>query len=193
MRIELRELQRRLRITTIYVTHDQAEALFLSHRVAVMQNGRIVQEGRPRDLYASPVSGFVADFVGDATFLEGEVIEGGMRALGGSVRCAVSEALAPGARALLVLRPERIFVRDAPSGAPNEFPGTLRVAAFLGDHLDCIVDVAGTQLRARAHPTAELRRDQRVWVELPPEHCLAMPDDGWRPRALTRTFDEDES
>src|SRR5205823_12558032 len=62
MRIELRELQRRLRITTIYVTHDQAEALFLSHRVAVMQNGRIAQEGRPRDLYASPSSGFVADF-----------------------------------------------------------------------------------------------------------------------------------
>jgi iron(III) transport system ATP-binding protein len=193
MRIELRELQRRLRITTIYVTHDQAEALFLSHRVAVMQNGRIVQEGRPRDLYASPASGFVADFVGDATFVPGEVIEGGIRALGGSVRCAVSEALAPGARALLVLRPERILVRDAPSGGPNEFPGRLRVAAFLGDHLDCVVDVAGMQLRARAHPTAELRRDQRVWVEIPPEHCLAIPDDGWRPRALTRTFDEDET
>ncbi|TMC70362.1 MAG: ABC transporter ATP-binding protein [Chloroflexi bacterium] len=193
MRVELRELQRRLRITTIYVTHDQAEALFLSHRVAVMQNGRIVQEGRPRDLYASPASGFVADFVGDATFLPGEVIAGGVQALGGSVRCALSEALAPGAKALLVVRPERVFVRGAPVGAPNEFAGTLRVAAFLGDHLDCVVDVAGTELRARAHPTAELRRDQRVWVELPPEHCLAIPDDGWRPRAFARTFDEDDT
>ena len=193
MRIELRELQRRLRITTVYVTHDQAEALFLSHRVAVMQNGRIVQEGRPRDIYASPSSGFVADFVGDATFVPGEVVEGGVRALGGIVRCALSEAVAAGTRALLVLRPERIFVHAAARGEPNEFAGTLRVAAFLGDHLDCVVDVAGTELRARAHPTAELGRDQRVWVELPPEHCLAIPDDGWRPRTLARTFDDDES
>ncbi|HEV8536920.1 MAG TPA: ABC transporter ATP-binding protein [Candidatus Limnocylindria bacterium] len=193
MRIELRELQRRLRITTVYVTHDQGEALFLSHRVAVMQNGRIVQEGRPRDLYASPASGFVADFVGDATFVPGEVIDGGVRALGGTVDCTLSEALAPGEKALLVLRPERVVVRAAPSGAANEFAATLRVAAFLGDHLDCVVDVAGTELRARAHPTAELRREQRVWVELPPEHCLAIPDDGWRPRTLTRTFDDEET
>jgi iron(III) transport system ATP-binding protein len=193
MRIELRELQRRLRITTIYVTHDQGEALFLSHRVAVMESGHIVQEGRPRDLYTSPASGFVADFVGDATFLPGEVVAGGVRALGGMVSCALSEALAPGAKALLVLRPERVVVRAAPTGSANEFAGTVRIAAFLGDHLDCVVDVAGTELRARAHPTAELRREQRVWVELPPEHCLAIPDDGWRPRTLTRTFDDEES
>jgi iron(III) transport system ATP-binding protein len=193
MRIELRELQRRLRITTVYVTHDQAEALFLSHRVAVMQDGRIVQEGRPKDLYASPASPFVADFVGDATFLPGEVTEGGVRALGGVVRCALSEALAPGAKALLVLRPERLVVRQAPTGAPNEFAGTLRIAAFLGDRQDCVVEVAGTQLRARAAPTAELRRDQRVWIELPPDLCLAIPDDGWRPRELARTFDDEDS
>jgi iron(III) transport system ATP-binding protein len=193
MRVELRDLQRRLRITTVYVTHDQGEALFLSHRVAVMQNGHIVQEARPRDLYSSPASGFVADFVGDATFLPGEVVDGGVRALGGTVRCALSEALTPGAKALLVLRPERVVVREAPARVPNEFPGTLRVAAFLGDHLDCVVDVAGMELRARAHPAAELRREQRVWVELPPEHCLAIPDDGWRPRTLVRSFDEDES
>jgi iron(III) transport system ATP-binding protein len=193
MRIELRELQRRLRITTVYVTHDQAEALFLSHRIAVMQDGHIVQEGRPKDLYASPASGFVADFVGDATFLPGEVTAGGVRALGGTVRCALSEALAPGAKALLVLRPERLIVRERQAGVPNEFAGTLRIAAFLGDHQDCIVDIAGTQLRARAQPTADLRREQRVWVELPPDLCLAIPDDGWRPRELARTFDEDES
>ena len=192
MRIDLRELQRRLEITTVYVTHDQAEALFLSHRVAVMRDGRVAQEGRPRDLYASPSSPFVADFVGDATFLPGEVIEGGVRALGGVVRCALSEALTPGASALLVLRPERLVVRGSPLGAANEFAGTLRVAAFLGDHLDCIVDIAGTTVRARAHPTADLRREQRVWVELPTEHCLAIPDDGWRPRALARSFEEDE-
>ena len=191
MRIELRELQRRLGITTVYVTHDQAEALFLSHRVAVMQSGRIVQEGRPRELYASPASPFVADFVGDATFVPGEVVDGGVRALGGVVRCALSEALVPGAKALLVLRPERLLVHPGATGGPNEFAGTLRVAAFLGDHLDCVVEIGDTVMRARAHPAAELRRDQKVWVELPPDHCLAIPDDGWRPRALTRTFEQD--
>jgi iron(III) transport system ATP-binding protein len=193
MRIELRQLQRRLGITTIYVTHDQGEALFLSHRIAVMQAGRIVQEGAPRDLYSAPASGFVADFVGEATFLPGEVTPGGLRALGGIVTCALADGLAPGEKALLVLRPENIVVRAQPSGLPNEFAGTLRVAAFLGDRLDCVVEVADLLVRARAHPTTQLRRDQKVWVEFPVEHCTAIPDDGWRPRALARTFDDDEA
>ncbi len=191
MRIELRQLQRRLRITTVYVTHDQAEALFLSHRVAVMQNGRLAQEGTPRDLYATPASGFVADFVGDATFLEGEATADGMRTLGHALRCALAEGLAPGTPALLVLRPEDVAVRERAEGHPNELEGTLRIAAFLGDRLDCLVEVGGVLVRARAHPSARLRRDQAVWVEFPPEHCLAIPDDGWRPRALARSFEED--
>ena len=192
MRIELRSLQRRLGITTVYVTHDQGEALFLSHRVAVMQGGRIVQEATPRDVYASPASGFVADFVGEATFVTGEVVADGLRALGGTVQCALSDGLATGSQGLLVLRPENIVVRAAPAGRPNEFEGVLRVGAFLGDHLDCVIEIADVLVRARAHPTTELRRDQPVWVEFPLEHCLAIPDDGWRPRALARTFTEED-
>ncbi len=191
MRIELRELQRRLRITTVYVTHDQGEALFLSHRVAVMQDGRIVQEGAPRDVYGIPRSGFVADFVGTATFVSGEVTPDGIRALGGTVRCLIPEDLRPGDTALLVLRPENVAVHDRPQDGPNQFPGTLRVAAFLGDHLDCVVDVAGTRVRARAHPTARLAREQQVWVELPADRCVVMRDDGWRPRALERSFEDE--
>jgi iron(III) transport system ATP-binding protein len=191
MRIELRELQRRLRITTVYVTHDQSEALFLSHRIAVMQDGRIVQEGAPREIYGVPASGFVADFVGTATFVPGEVTTEGVRALGGTVRCALPEDLRPGDRALLVLRPENVSVHDRAQPAPNVFPGTLRVAAFLGDHLDCVVDVGDARVRARAHPAVRLQRDQQVWVELPAERCVVMRDDGWRPRALERTFDEE--
>ena len=192
MRIELRELQRRLGITTLYVTHDQGEALFLSHRVAVMRDGRIEQEGAPRDLYATPHSGFVADFIGDATFLPGEATADGVRALGGLVRCARIEGLAAGDRALLVARPEDIVVRADAAGRPNEFPGTLRFAAFLGDRLDCLVAVGDVLIRARAHASAPLRREQPVWVEFPPDRCVAIPDDGWRPRALTRSFAEDE-
>ncbi len=192
MRIELRQLQRRLGITTVYVTHDQAEALFLSHRIAVMHNGQIVQEGAPRDLYSSPASGFVADFVGEATFVPGEIVAGGIRALGGTVTCSTTDGLQTGANGLLVLRPENIVVRPEASGRPNEFAGTLRVAAFLGDRLDCVVEIGDLLVRARAHTGADLRRDQKVWVEFPVEHCVAIPDDGWRPRALARTFDDEE-
>jgi iron(III) transport system ATP-binding protein len=192
MRIELRELQRRLRITTVYVTHDQGEALFLSHRVAVMQQGRIVQEAAPRDIYAQPSSPFVADFVGLGTFLEGEATADGVRALGSVVRCALPSDLPPGTRALLVVRPESVRVHDVAHAAPNVFEGELRVAAFLGDHLDCLVQIDGVLVRARAHPGARLRREQRVWVELPPEEVVAVKDDGWRPRALTERMSEDE-
>ncbi|HZP95387.1 MAG TPA: ABC transporter ATP-binding protein [Candidatus Limnocylindria bacterium] len=192
MRIELRELQRRLRITTVYVTHDQGEALFLSHRVAVMHAGRIVQEAAPRDIYAQPSSPFVADFVGLGTFLEGEATVGGVRTLGSVVRCALPPELAPGAPALIVVRPESVRVHPVAPDVPNVFAGQLRVAAFLGDHLDCLVQVGGVLVRARAHPGMDLRREQQVWVELPPQECVAVRDDGWRPRALTdRIGDED--
>ncbi len=193
MRIELRELQRRLGITTVYVTHDQGEALFLSHRVAVMQEGRIVQEGSPREIYGQPASGFAADFVGSATFLAGDVIDGGIRALGGIVRCAVPSELKTGDKGLLVLRPENVMVRGTPEARPNEFGGKLEIAAFLGDHLDCIVSIGDTLVRARAHPSSRLVRGQDVWVEFPLDACVAMRDDGWRPRALQREFEEDQA
>jgi iron(III) transport system ATP-binding protein len=192
MRIELRELQRKLRITTVYVTHDQTEALFLSHRIALMRDGEIVQEAGPREIYREPASGFAADFVGSATFLSGEVTDGGIRALGGVVRCQVPSGLTHGEHALLVLRPENVVVRPAAEGRSNEFKGKLEIAAFLGDHLDCIVSLGDVLVRARAHPASVLARGQDVWVELPLEHCVAMRDDGWRPRALQRTYEEDE-
>jgi iron(III) transport system ATP-binding protein len=157
-----------------------------------MHEGRIVQEGTPREIYRDPVTGFAADFVGSATFLAGEVCEGGVRALGGTVRCSLPEDMRPGEAGLLVLRPENVVVRPAPERRANEFSGKLEVAAFLGDHLDCLVSIGDTLVRARAHPSAQLRRGQEVWVEFPLEHCVAMRDDGWRPRALTRSFEEDE-
>ena len=192
MRIELRELQRRLRITTVYVTHDQVEALFLSHRIAVMRDGRIMQEGGPRDIYGAPASGFVADFVGVGTFVPAEVGAGSVKALGGTVTCPTPPDLPAGSRAHLVLRPENVYVDDRPHGDPNEFQGTLRVAAFLGDHLDCLVDVGGELVRARAHPAQQLARDQKVWIRMTPEQCVLLADDGWKPRPLARSYAEED-
>ena len=191
MRIELRSLQRRLGLTTVYVTHDQGEALFLSHRIAVMHDGRIVQEGGPREIYREPASGFAADFVGSATFVAGEAIEGGIRAFGGSIRCSLSGDLKPGDKALLVIRPENVMVRDTTERGPSGFAGKLEIAAFLGDHLDCIVSVGDSLVRSRAHPSSQLQRGQDVWVEFPSD-LTAIPDDGWRPRALQRSFDDEE-
>ncbi len=192
MRIELRELQRRLRITTVYVTHDQVEALFLSHQIAVMRDGRIVQEGGPREIYGAPASGFVADFVGVGTFVPAEVGSGSVKALGGTVTCDTPADMPAGTHAHLVLRPENVNVDDRPHGGANEFEGTLRVAAFLGDHLDCLVDVAGELVRARAHPAQRLVRDQTVWIRMAPEQCVLLADDGWKPRPLARSYAEED-
>jgi ABC-type Fe3+/spermidine/putrescine transport system ATPase subunit len=191
MRIDLRELQRRLRITTVYVTHDQSEALFLSHRIAVMHDGRIAQEGSPREIYGTPASGFVADFVGMGTFLPAEVAPEGVRALGQLVRCRPPAGLAPSAVVQLALRPENVIVRHQAEGRPNEFSGTLVVAAFMGDHLDCLVDVGGELIRARMHPTSGFTRGQQVWIEIPPEQCVVLHDDGWRPRPFGRSYEAD--
>jgi iron(III) transport system ATP-binding protein len=191
VRIEMRELQRRLRITTVYVTHDQTEALALSREITVMRDGVLVQEGSPRDIYAGPRTGFVADFIGSATFLPGCVAHGGVVALEHLISCSVPASLRPGDAALVVLRPEDVVLRHERGSLANEMPGTVRIAAYLGDHLDCVVEVAGVPVRAKVHPSIELRRDQQVWLELPPERCIVLPDDGWRPQPPTVTFDHE--
>ncbi|HEU5287607.1 MAG TPA: TOBE domain-containing protein, partial [Candidatus Limnocylindria bacterium] len=152
----------------------------------------IVQEGGPRDIYTSPSSGFVADFVGIGTFVRAEIDRGGVRALGGRVSCAPPDDLPVGSQAHLVLRPENVYVDVEPKGVENEFEGTLRVAAFLGDHLDCLVDVAGELVRARAHPAQRLVRDQKVWIRMPAEQCVLIRDDGWQPRPLARSYAEED-
>jgi iron(III) transport system ATP-binding protein len=192
MRLELRELQRRLRITTVYVTHDQEEALFLSHRIGVMHTGHLIQEGSPREIYGSPASGFVADFVGAATFVRGRAVALGVEAMGGTVHCSLPESLRPGEEAVLVLRSEDVVLRPEPAGCLNEFAGTIRVAAFLGSHLDCVVAVDEVLVRARAHRSMTLRRGERVWLELPAQHCIALNDDGWTPRALSGDIGDED-
>ena len=79
-----------------------------------------------------------------------------------------------------------------PAGSWTGVPGAVRVAASPGDHLACLVEIGDTRIRARAHPGTGLRREQHVYVELPLRYCIALPDDGWRPRALSRSFEEDE-
>jgi putative spermidine/putrescine transport system ATP-binding protein/spermidine/putrescine transport system ATP-binding protein len=122
MQVELKRIQRESGLTTIFVTHDQEEALTLSDRVAILDGGRIIQEGAPADVYERPRSRFAAAFLGDANFLRGRVAEGGVDVSGRIVR--TGDALPPvGAEATLAVRPEKMAI--AAAGAADSFDNRL--------------------------------------------------------------------
>jgi ABC-type Fe3+/spermidine/putrescine transport system ATPase subunit len=143
MRDELRAIQRSVGITTIFVTHDQAEALGLSDRIAVMSRGRIEQLGAPRDIYERPASRFVADFIGASTILRGRAVGADLVALSPEliIRVHVTGALRAGEEVELAIRPERVGLAAAPGPATAEaridglvYQGALtEVSARLGD------------------------------------------------------------
>ncbi|HEV8340025.1 MAG TPA: ABC transporter ATP-binding protein [bacterium] len=182
MRLELRELQRRLRITTIYVTHDQVEALSMSNVVAVMSEGRIAQIGAPREIYERPASRFVADFIGSTNFLAGRVTgpagDGLVRVetAHGPIRCLASADALPGTDVLVSVRPEDVEVvpDSGLAGNLDAWKATVEQAVFLGESLDCRLTVDGLKLRARVHPSIRLRRGDHVSVSFRPERCVAI-------------------
>jgi iron(III) transport system ATP-binding protein len=160
MCIELLKLQRDLGITTVYVTHDQEEALALSTRIAVMNAGKVVQEGSPREIYESPQSRFVAGFVGKSNLFCGTIqhvneqtaeiqtIEGfNIKAFLGAVRNETS----PGKRITIYIRPEAIALTPIGDGCsePNRLNGKVTASAYHGSLIEYEVDVHGKSLRAR--------------------------------------------
>ncbi len=182
MRGELRELQRRLGITTLYVTHDQIEALCMSNTIAVMNRGKIVQEGTPREIYRSPRTRFVADFIGSTNFIEGTWAPDGrvgwVETPIGALEAHAAVPLTPGDRVLLSIRPEDVHLhRQPPPRTANLLRGTVSSVVFVGDFLDCRIAVDGQELRTRQHPGTNLQRGDRVLVELPPEACAVLRDD----------------
>lgn len=183
MRAEIRDLQRQIGITTLYVTHDQVEALSMSNRIAVMDAGRIVQEGTPKEIYERPASRFVANFVGSANFLPGEVVEHGssgrmrIRAVGGVVDATCPMGIAVGDLVTLSIRPENVRIHATDPHLPNVLTGAVQQVLFLGEAVDARVDVAGSSLVARVHPSTPVEIDQRIWVELPPEACTVIHDE----------------
>ncbi|RTL94831.1 ABC transporter ATP-binding protein [Ancylobacter aquaticus] len=131
LRGELRALVDRLGITTLYVTHDQEEALALSDRVAVMRHGRIEQIGSPADVYHRPATRFVAAFVGISNLIEGRAVAGGIESEGVVWPLALPAGLAPGAPLTAVYRPEHIGLASEGGG----IPATVESATFLGAHV----------------------------------------------------------
>jgi len=155
VRAEIRKLQQSLGITTVYVTHDQEEALSLSDRVAVMRDGRIQQVAAPKALYERPVNRFVADFVGTNNFIPGVCKERGddrsvVETPLGLVHGRPAAAVAAGARCVLAIRPENLTlggVEGNPASVPlptdNVFDGRVAFASYLGNTLRYDVETAG--------------------------------------------------
>jgi len=182
MRFELKRLQRELKITTVYVTHDQSEALALSHEIAVMSEGRIRQIGGPRDIYERPASQFVADFVGSTNFIEGTVVgqepdRNGvylMRTEIGDISVAAGHDLRRDERVMLSVRPEDVELTEARPAGGNVWRGRVDQKVFLGEAVDFQVKVGTRTLLSRRHPTLRTRVGEPIFVRLSPEKCVAL-------------------
>ena len=183
MRFELKRLQRELGITTVYVTHDQSEALALSHAIAVMNAGRIEQTGSPRDIYERPRNRFVADFVGSSNFLEARVLgrEGDFYRVSsqiGGMKVHATEPLAIDEIVSISLRPEDIELSESPSDGENSWQGTVYQKVFLGESVDFQVAIGDYHVQARAHPSLRTKVEETIYLRANPEKCVALRRQG---------------
>lgn len=188
MRTEIRRIQKQLGITCLYVTHDQAEALTMADRVMVMHKGRVEQIGTPYDLYATPQSLFVADFIGQANILRVPVLEAGKETAlvqlsegtSISVKAASREALKAGIQAALVVRPEHIQVCsiESAAGSPGMVHATVAQSVFMGGHIEYHLDAGPLgQILAFEPFRPDMRRfeaGQRVGAIIDPKLSLLL-------------------
>src|SRR5687768_4562317 len=183
MRHELRDLFERLKLTALYVTHDQEEALVLSHRMAVMHGGRVVQLGPPMDIYKEPANLFVAGFVGTTNLLEGRVVDnetagarGIVETAVGKLRCALPNGVVQGQRVSLMFRPEAVAIHTAACGSPvNVVAGQVRTVVFTGNRIEYDIDVGQHHVRADTNPyVAPFERGQSVWLEMPADRIRVL-------------------
>jgi iron(III) transport system ATP-binding protein len=182
MRIELRHLVKAMGMTTIFVTHEQIEALTLSDVIAVMKDGKIVQEGSPLDIYQKPANAFVADFIGKSNLVPGTVTSNA--AADGTIRvdCQLGSltCTAPAGTSgsiMVAIRPEHLEL--SPSGTPDEnvLRGTVEAAAFVGNMTDCLVRVGQTSFKVQLHPDRTPAIGSDVALYIAARHCLAMRAD----------------
>jgi iron(III) transport system ATP-binding protein len=170
MRYEIRRLHDEFRITTVYVTHDQAEAMVTSDRIAVMNQGRVEQIDEPRALYARPRTRFVAGFIGRTNFLEGETRGDDVLFDGFAVPAGRLTGAVPRGRSTFSLRPQSIHLhRQRPASADSVVvAGVVAQRAYLGEYWDYAVRPAGSALtlRVTARPHEVFDVDEKVWLEL---------------------------
>ncbi|WP_342361820.1 ABC transporter ATP-binding protein [Terrarubrum flagellatum] len=187
MRTELRRLVTALGITTIFVTHDQIEALAIADKIALMRSGEIVQAGAPQQIYLQPRTAFVADFMGRSNMLPGRVtgaveIEG-RKALRfvteiGEFASTVESLVAIGDTGSLVVRPQAVKVtQDAAAAGANRFAGVLASRAFLGDMDEADVRIGGHLLKVDLNAYDAFAAGDAVTIEIPPDRCCIVAAD----------------
>ena len=190
MQLELKELQHRVGITFIYVTHDQEEALTMSDRIAVMDQGRALQVGTPTEIYERPNCRFVADFIGETNFLEGEVVgrENGHLTVTIRpdilVRVPAGEESVTNARVTVAVRPEKLRLEREPSPPPqNCLPGVIQEVVYIGTDTHYLISLAeGLTIRVRQQNSTAAsdryiyfgNRGDQVYVTWAPESTLLL-------------------
>ena len=191
MQLELRDLQRSVGITFVFVTHDQEEALTMSDRVAVMSMGRYLQIDSPARLYEAPQNRDVAEFIGTMNFLDARVIEAGDEGIridagpAGTLEAVRrSSTFTAGQRCVAAIRPEKISIRDEKPACGNAVEGMIDTTAYLGDRSHYYVNVEGLERPLVVSvPNHELDRhaqeyrDRKVWLNWPDRSIVLLADD----------------
>lgn len=187
MRVELKQIQEQVGITFIFVTHDQEEALMLSDRIAVMEEGRIIQVGFPREVYEKPRSRFVAEFIGQSNFLEARVVQAGPSGVeietesGLTLRVPADPHVSAGSKGVLQIRAERVRVhrQKPPLSDDYIFSGTVERAIYAGNIIQYFIKLENHDLIMAIQPTsgkASFTRGEVVWISFGPEDGVFLRD-----------------
>jgi iron(III) transport system ATP-binding protein len=177
MRHEIKTLVRRLGTTTLYVTHDQLEALSMSDRVALVNDGNIVQEGAPRDVYLRPADSFAANFLGRTNLLEGTVADlaaGTVATRWGVLHCAIPAWASQGSDVTVGFRPESVVLAEGRGETQDGLRGKVAAASFVGDAVEYQIDLGGRMVRAKGQPFVVLDEGRDVVVRVPSERCYIL-------------------
>jgi iron(III) transport system ATP-binding protein len=185
MRFEIKSLVRRMGITSVYVTHDQAEAMVISDRVSVMNTGDIVQVGTPEEIYKKPANNFVADFIGTTNFITGEISEVLKEKelayvhteFGKKMVCKMPDSAMAGTnkKVNISIRPEDIEVfTKPPDDRDNLFKGTIMHRAYLGNFLYFFVNIDSTMIRVQAPYDLMKKEGEELFLFLNPEKCVIL-------------------
>jgi len=182
MRVEIRRIQKSLGLTTIYVTHDQAEALSMSDQIALLRRGKIIQLGGPRDLYEKPTDLFASGFIGTSNQIPGTVANAASPGAVGTVLiegkplvCVIVDGSPQDGAVTVSVRPEDVELNLNGADASGGWKGVVRQVIYFGDSMNCEIDFAGTLLRARLHPSSNLHDGQEVTVNFKSGRCVAFP------------------
>jgi iron(III) transport system ATP-binding protein len=176
MRFEVRRLHDAYRYTTVYVTHDQSEAMTTADLICVMNGGKIEQAGSPEEIYDRPRSEFVARFIGSSNVLKGKGMDGNRVEFSGVALQCTGEKVVPGAATAVSVRPHDVTLYAAqPSQTENVVPATVVRQVFLGNGRDYMVETKdGTQLRTMTAAEINIPQGSTVWLHMPPARCRAL-------------------